>query len=254
MEITLERFAYCSKGVSRLLRTFGIPNALAANLGVIAVWGPYPQIWLGQFADRLASDPVRFRPWKGGRIAEIEWVDRSANACVGWLLNELWQILFPDDPQFGDNLSEVVPRYIAQHSDLLTERVELLSQMIDRPEWLTLAAKMENELASLVRSETATTLNSATEDTAATKGRVEQQALAVLVVHPDWTVKQIAEEVGSSREYLSSKSCPKFRAARAAIRTSRIPGGTKRRDGSFEAEGDDDLDFDAMDERMKPRR
>ncbi len=90
-------------------------------------------------------------------------------------------------------------------------------------------------------------------DTTDTKARVEQRALAVLVVHPDWTVKRIAEEVGTRREYLSSKDCPKFKAARAAIRTSSIPFGSKRKDGSIEAI-DDDLDFDAMDERMRNKR
>ena len=82
---------------------------------------------------------------------------------------------------------------------------------------------------------------------------VEQRALAVLVNHPDWTVKRIALEVSATREYLSSKSCPKFKAARAAIRESSIPAGTKTKTGEMEAAGDDDLDFDAMDARMKPK-
>ncbi len=84
----------------------------------------------------------------------------------------------------------------------------------------------------------------------ASEGTVEQRALAVLVNHPKWTVKKIAQEIGTSREYLSSKDCPKFRAARAAIRECNISAGTKTKGGEIEAAGDDDLDFDAMDARL----
>ncbi len=79
---------------------------------------------------------------------------------------------------------------------------------------------------------------------------VEEQSLAVLVSHPDWTVKRIAAEVGTNAKYLSSKNCQRFKAARAAIRACNIPQGTKTKTGSLEAAGDDELDFDAMDERM----
>lgn len=87
----------------------------------------------------------------------------------------------------------------------------------------------------------------------ATNASVEDRALAVLVLHQDWTNQQIAAEVGTHPKYLSSKDCSKFKAARAAIRASSIPSGSKGKDGTIEAIGND-LDFDAMDSRMNSQR
>lgn len=87
----------------------------------------------------------------------------------------------------------------------------------------------------------------------AASASVVDRALAVLVLHQDWTNTQIAMEVGTHPKYLSSKDCQKFKAARAAIRASSIPSGSKGKDGTIEAIGDD-LDFDAMDSQMKNQR
>ena len=87
----------------------------------------------------------------------------------------------------------------------------------------------------------------------AASASVVDRALAVLVLHQDWTNTQIAMEVGTHPKYLSSKDCQKFKAARAAIRASSIPSGSKGKDGTIEAIGDD-LDFGAMDSPMKNQR
>ena len=103
--------------------------------------------------------------------------------------------------------------------------------------WLERMQEIEGAIRGLLAPETPA-------DTTATNASVEQRALAVLVNHPDWTVRQIAAEVGTRREYLSSKAWPKFKAARAVIRVSSIPAGTKSKDGTIEAV-DDDFDFES---------
>ncbi len=114
--------------------------------------------------------------------------------------------------------------------------------------WLSAMREIEGEILTLVAEPTPAAAG------AATNGSVEDQALAVLVLHQDWTNEQIATAVGTHPKYLSSKHCSKFKAARAAIRSTTIPSGSKTKLGSLEAVGDDDLDFDAMDERMKSNR
>lgn len=148
---TLDQFDYCSKAVAKLLRTFGVPADIEANLQSIAVWGADPTQWSEPWSDRIAAlrdddKPVRVRPWKN---SDIEWSGRCANFAVAWLLAQLWQQLFPENPQFG-NLIDDVPRYIAEHLEELTARFERLANLIDRNEWIDLAEKMEMERARLL--------------------------------------------------------------------------------------------------------
>lgn len=112
--------------------------------------------------------------------------------------------------------------------------------------WLSAMREIEAEFLALMVPEPTTTTG--------TNASVDDQALAVLVLHQDWTNEQIATAVDTHPKYLSSKNCPKFKAARAAIRSTTIASGSKTKLGSLEAVGDDDLDFDAMDERMKSNR
>ena len=141
---------------------------------------------------------------------------------------------------------------LRQHAPKLLTLVPIVnfceSPPADLAPWLNAMREIEGEIRVLLQ----------VEDQKPAKGdypkaSVEQRALAVLVNHPDWTVKQIAADVDTSREYLSSKHCPKFKAARAAIHANSIPAGTKTKTGEMEAAGDDDLDFDEMDARMKPK-
>ena len=147
-DATLDQFDYCSKAIAKLFRTFGVPAEAESNLQAIAVWGADPTRWCESWVDRIAADePVSIRPWKG---ADLEWSGRCANFTAAWLLAQLWQQLFPDNPQF-DDLKADVPKYIKKHRKKLTERWERLAKLMNRNEWITLAEKMEIERTQLLK-------------------------------------------------------------------------------------------------------
>lgn len=62
------------------------------------------------------------------------------------------------------------------------------------------------------------------------KMSVDARACAILVEHPDWTIRQIAENAGCHRGSLTHTRAPKFRAALEALRSdglSRRPRGSR---------------------------
>jgi hypothetical protein len=63
----------------------------------------------------------------------------------------------------------------------------------------------------------------------ATKSKAsrEDQALAVLVIHPDWTKKQIAADIGCNPKQLAPKRMPRLAKAMAVYRERSLPSGTK---------------------------
>jgi hypothetical protein len=86
---------------------------------------------------------------------------------------------------------------------------------------------------------------------------VDIRAVGAMLEHPEFTtIKQIAKSIGTNPKYLSSDAVPKFKAAWAAKKSAqRQPRrGSKSVDGTLEATGDEDLDFDEIDRRnRKPR-
>jgi hypothetical protein len=67
--------------------------------------------------------------------------------------------------------------------------------------------------------------------TIATQETKEGKALSLLLSHPDWSDKEVARETGCSREYLYR--LPRYRAARAALRSGR----NERRKGFCDKNG-----------------
>ena len=173
--------------------------------------------------------------------------------------------LFQHDAERGDEIAETCHKQavasqqnLLDLANLLREHAPKLLRLVpvvnfheappaDLTPWLSAMREIEAEVLALMAPESTTT-------TTGTNASVDDQALAVLVLHQDWNNEQIATAVDTHPKYLSSKNCPKFKAARAAIRSTTIPSGSKTKLGSLEAVGDEDLDFDAIDERMKPKR
>jgi hypothetical protein len=83
---------------------------------------------------------------------------------------------------------------------------------------------------------------------------VDARACAMLIQHPKWTKAKIAEEIGTNPKYLSQPDkVPNFVAAWNAIHEPRRPPrhGSKSKDGKIEAVGDEDLDFEELDRRLR---
>lgn len=69
----------------------------------------------------------------------------------------------------------------------------------------------------------------------AEKETVEQRALAVLMKHPDWTKKRIAEAVPCHPKSLAPKRAPLLHKAIQIVKSRNLPDGSKSADGKIEA-------------------
>jgi hypothetical protein len=52
-------------------------------------------------------------------------------------------------------------------------------------------------------------------------GTIDERAVAMKVLHPEWTDKQIAKAIGCGREALFKKNMVKYKAAKAALALGR---------------------------------
>lgn len=67
------------------------------------------------------------------------------------------------------------------------------------------------------------------------KVSLDEQALALFVVHHDWSKKQIADALRCNEKSLAPKRCPRLNSAIQAYRGNDLPSGSKSKDGSLEA-------------------
>ncbi len=177
---TLEEFECWSKAVAKLFRALGVSSAVDDNLLGVAFFGPNPNSYINDWADRIvalnathgSAQPVSVRPWKvdldaitvpkGARgrkliadarlLNECERTDKCATSCAAWVLRELWGAIYPENPLFEEFSAEFIEYCEADYVNMKS-RLEHRETILNCNELRNLAAKMEVERILLVAAD-----------------------------------------------------------------------------------------------------